>query len=310
MKKGIRILWAGLCIGLFVRPGSAETSPEPTVDSTVAIQASTIPIVSEGSALDKRLRYERYARINPFVLTPHRPNYILPFAYNFHPNRDTFLPNETERRMQYNEVKFQISFKANLVKQLIKDRVDIYAAYTQLSFWQAYNTFHSSPFRETDYEPELGAVLYNDVRFLGIRNRVIVLALSHQSNGQSGILSRSWNRFFGELLFQRGNLYLTLKPWYRLPESKSKDDNPDIQKYMGYGEMQLNYAMGRQVFGVMTRNSFRKQNKGAVQADWSFPISGQVKGYLQYFYGYGESLIDYNHLNKRIGIGFIITNWI
>ncbi len=262
------------------------------------------------SAFDQRLRYERYARTNPFVLTPHRPNYILPLAYNFNPNRETFLPTEDTRRMQYNEVKFQISFKANLIQEMIKDRVDLYAAYTQLSFWQAYNTFHSSPFRETNYEPELGAVLRNDWNILGLRNRVVVLALSHQSNGQSGTQSRSWNRLIGEVLFQRGNFYFMLRPWYRLPEQSSGDDNPDILNYMGHGEVQANYAFGRQVFGVMGRSSFRKQNKGAVQADWSFPITQQVKGYFQYFYGYGESLIDYNHLNKRISLGFIITNWI
>ena len=50
-------------------------------------------------------------------------------------------------------------------------------------------------------------------------------------------------------------------------------------------------------------------NYGALQAEWSFPLLKWVGGYVQYFVGYGESLLDYNHRVNRIGIGFILVDW-
>ncbi len=61
----------------------------------------------------------------------------------------------------------------------------------------------------------------------------------------------------------------------------------------------------------MLRNNLRSSNnRTTVQLDWSFPIGGRLKGYLQYFDGYGESLVDYNYRNQRIGLGIMLTSWL
>ena len=145
--------------------------------------------------------------------------------------------------------------------------------------------------------------------------RNIQLGFNHQSNGRSGDQSRSWNRIFASFLFEKGNFYTTLKPWWRIPEKdkdspndNSGDDNPDINKYLGYGEWSLFYRLGNHNLSMMLRNNLRADNKGAVQLDWSFPMTGRFRGYLQYFNGYGESLIDYNASVNRLSLGVILTD--
>ena len=49
--------------------------------------------------------------------------------------------------------------------------------------------------------------------------------------------------------------------------------------------------------------------QGSVGVDWSFPIHRNLKGYLQVFSGYGETLIDYNHRQNVIGFGVSLVDW-
>ena len=81
--------------------------------------------------------------------------------------------------------------------------------------------------------------------------------------------------------------------------------------YLGYGEIWALLLLERNTAsGIMLRNNLDfYANRGAVQLEWSFPLINQVSGYLQYFNGYGESLLDYNHRVNRVGIGFILTDW-
>lgn len=124
-------------------------------------------------------------------------------------------------------------------------------------------------------------------------------------------VSRSWNRLYLTSYFQLGNLFLSPRVWYRIPEERSDDDNPDIEKYMGYGDITLLFPYKNQTFKLLLRDNLRfsEDNKGYVQFDWTFPLFGSKNtfGYIQASSGYGESLIDYNEDINRFSFGISLS---
>ena len=290
---------------LLVLPVSSGAEENAHTEGVPA-DALTAPVES---AITQRRAFEKKMSSSRFAIMPHKQNYLLPATYNSSVNDEPYTGTDRNLELKEIEAKFQVSFKTPLWER-IAGQGTLYAGYTQQSHWQAYNSDASSPFRETNYQPEIFLTFDNNYSLLGVRNRLITLGFEHQSNGRSEPLSRSWNRLYAQFAFERGNLYFALRPWYRIPESRSSDDNPDIHKYMGYGEFNAVYTWGNHRFGLMLRNNFRSENYGAVQVDWSFPLHPRFDGYIQYFNGYGESLIDYNHSTNRIGVGIIIANWL
>lgn len=268
-------------------------------------------------------------RRHTFVLRPYRLNYFLPIAYNSSPNEDASLDLDPKAKAQYNEAKFQISFKVKAFEDVLGDTLkdvfardtgitgmDIWLAYTQLSFWQLYNSAFSAPFRDTNYEPELLINFRTNYDLFGFKGRFFNVGFNHQSNGRSRPLSRSWNRIVGNVGMERGHFGLQLRTWYRLPDDENNDDNPDLIRYMGYGELCGTLYWEKHRFAVMLRNNFRRENFGAVQVDWSIPLSliNKIFGdsfsfFIQYFNGYGESLLDYNKSVNRISAGFMVAEW-
>ncbi len=226
----------------------------------------------DGGPIARRIELEEGVELNPFVLTAHKPNYFLPFAHNFDPNDEPFLSELGGKNMDKTEMKFQVSLKFPVWKGLYKGNGDIYVAYTNLSFWQAYNGDFSRPFRETNHEPEIFLSFKNNWKFWGVTNNLINVGIVHQSNGQSGDLSRSWNRIYAHFVFQKDNFSVSLKPWLRILKDDKDDDNPDIEKYLGHGELRIGYKWGNHTFSSMFRHNFRSDQKGALELGWSFPL--------------------------------------
>lgn len=246
----------------------------------------------------------------------HRANYLLPVTYgspvNQAPKSVQFGREPLQEDFSNMEAKFQFSVRIPLLTGLFPERTRLWAAYTQLSFWQAFNRDESSPFRESNYEPEI-FLSYEPALKLGPGSIDIVsIGINHQSNGLSDPLSRSWNRLLGNVVYSNNRWVMSASPWYRIPESKSEDNNPDIYKYLGYADYNVTYKLPDETtIGMLFRNNLDfDENRSTVRLDYTFPLSDSVRAYVQYFHGWGETLIDYNHHVKRIGIGITIADWL
>lgn len=296
----------------------AQRLANTQTDATVVAENAAVSASHADGVVEKRLALERYSHDNPFVLTPHRPNYFLPISYNTSPNQRLF-EKISEGKLQHTEMEFQLSLKVLIAQNLLGNNGHLSVAYTNHSFWQAYNQNISAAFRETNHEPELIFTLENRTTLFGMRNSANQLILNHQSNGRDGELSRSWNRVMFNTVWEKDNFVMSLQPWYRIPEDKKSnptdargDDNPDIEKYLGNFEFRGVYQVEHgQTISVLLRNNLRSDNYGAFEIAYSFPMGDtKLKGYVKYFNGYGESLIDYNHRTQVFGFGFLISDWL
>lgn len=261
-----------------------------------------------GERVLRRLTLERYTRDNPFALLPHRPNYLMPVSIV--DNASSAEDDARRANLDSLETQFQISLKVAIWDEIFGSRTYLSGAYTGRNFWQSYNSDNSAPFRETNHEPELMLTIDSDREFLGFRNPANRLIFNHQSNGRAADTSRSWNRIIAEIMLERDNWIMSFRPWYRLPEARSKDDNHDIERFYGHFEWHNTFALGRgRSLHAMVRNNLRSDNKGAVELNYSFPISNKINGLIRYFNGYGQSLIDYNQSVEAVGLGVQISEW-
>ena len=297
----------------FCQDKSSRVGGIVAADSAEPESLNLAEAVKPQSAIEHRLRMERKGEASTFSLIPHKPNYILISNNLSEPNEEPFSTAFPSRdvHLQPWETKFQISVKVPLIRGVFNHHGDLYAAYTGRFFWQQFNKESSSPFRETNHEPEVWLSFKNDSELWGVRSSIIRTGIVHQSNGQAGSLSRSWNRVFADFIVEKGNAYFSFKPWIRLPEDIDNDDNPDIDDYLGNFELSGVYKMGNQSFSFMTRNNLDfSDNHGAFEFGWTFPISHKINGYVQWFNGYGENLIDYNSHSNSIGFGVKLSDWL
>ncbi len=268
------------------------------------------------SLLDSRWELSPESKLGTFNLRGYKPTYVLPV---FVTNNQNNMPSSpapdhtvaTPQDLQKTEMKFQLSLKTKVWQDLFGDNGDLWVGYTQSSRWQVYNKELSRPFRETNYEPEALLVFSTNYSLLGWNGRLVDFGLNHQSNGRGDPLSRSWNRVVADVGFEREGWTVMLRPWWRIPENARTDDNPDISDYMGRGEVQIVHEWNANEFGLTARHSFRTGDRshGSLRFTWSFPMVGNLRGYMEVFNGYGESLIDYNHQATYLGIGVSLLDW-
>ncbi|GAA5159055.1 phospholipase A [Viridibacterium curvum] len=258
-------------------------------------------------------------RENRGVFSQYKQSYLLA-TYTHSPNNEAHSPTRSavvreEGPYDTREGKFLFSFKSLVAGN---ERHSLWGAYSQQSHWQVFDGEHSRSFRASDYEPEaIYSYRFSDAfreKFSlgGMTPRMLNIGFVHQSNGEPLPQSRSWNRLYARLglekTWQDGTSFaIQIRPWWRIPERPSDNDNPDLTKYLGYGDLEMRYWWSRESsLSLIAR-------KRSAQIDFAFPfgIPGLfscklMQWHLHYFNGYGESLIDYNQRHRTIGLGISI----
>ena len=247
---------------------------------------------------------------------------------------DDFLPARYARKFAFHEplyfslgwrggtsARFQLSFRYRFFgADDPADPGDLFAGhlwfgYTQTSLWDI--AAQSSPFRDTSYRPSL-FWLKRDIgaRRLGFRRVGLAVGLEHESNGRDGAYSRSLNVFFVRPILvlgeTRGYTWTFSPKLYTYIGDLS--DNPDIAKYRGYADLLLEVEKPDSWGFALLGRRGTTGHHGSIQLDVSYPLDrlfgGRIDSYahLQVFWGWGESLLDYDRKGPtQVRLGLMLV---
>jgi phospholipase A1/A2 len=191
---------------------------------------------------------------------------------------------------------------------------DLYLSFSQTALWDLGEL--SKPFKDSSYRPRLFYANYDLARYFDGNLRFgIESGIGHESNGKEGEDSRSYN-----MLYARPTLTFGDPDGFRayfaplIHNYIAASDNPDIDDYRGYVDWLFGVGSkgGLDFWGVLRKGT--RSDYGSVELSASYPLSklsgGDLTGWLmlQYFNGYGESLLDYNRkLDSQLRLGIAIA---
>jgi len=239
------------------------------------------------NVLDERDKFQFLQKQGDLDIMRHKPIY---FAYN---NPLT---------------KVQFSFKSPIIED-----IPFYFAYSQTIFWKL--QAESKPFLDATYNPEF----FYRFKFPADRHYSLDLGLfEHNSNGKGGSDSRSYNQTYVRL-----NYYFEFTDWIVVVAGKLRyiysldPQNRDILDYVGPAEFEFRVIQlfrgwvdkGELIVNLNPGGKFAdKFDKGGLQIGYDFRLGG-VKVvpafYIQYYTGYGETLVNYNQRVQALRAGFL-----
>ena len=251
-----------------------------------------------------------YAKQSPadeqFILTPYRDSFVLPVYYTQKPDQAYYAPlNPNNEDINKVNLQFQYSFKFGLLTNVFTDNDDLFISYTQLSDWQAYDK--SAYFKDTQYQPELFWRFTHQQPLLGWHWQQSRIGFIHQSNGKGGLAERSWNRVFADVTFSKAALNIQVRPWLRIDGGAKHDYNPDIEDFLGYGDIKLNWQADSHTITLTLRNQFASNfSQGYEELTWKFPLYKKLHGYVKLESGYGMTISSYDNYDNAFGIGIAL----
>lgn len=287
---------------------------------SVQLSAQEMDLYKSNSLKEKWSMQDSLRKQPLFSFEPYKPVYILFANYSNDINQRPTSENPENtfpEPLDFNktELKFQLSFKTKVLRNILGKKLggDVFLAYTQSSRWQVYNGDNSRPFRETNYAPEVIFILPTNYNIFDLHGSYVGISATHESNGRSNPASRSWNRIIFHLGLESERWRVVVKPWFRISEDFEEDNNPNIENYVGRAEVLVAFQPHRKhQFSLIGKHSLKSgsNSRGSFQFDYAVQIYDNLKIYSQFFHGYGESLIDFNHTQTTIGVGVSLINWI
>jgi outer membrane phospholipase A len=216
--------------------------------------------------------------------------------------------------------KFQISLRFRLfdgrgrLGQQLPWLDDLYLSFSQTALWDLGEL--SKPFTDSSYRPRLFYANYDLAEFKGGWAHVgMETGIGHESNGKEGDDSRSYN-----MLYVRPTLSLGERDGLRFYAAPlihnyiAESDNPDIADYRGNVDWLFGFGSKGGLDFWTTLRKGNRSDYGSLELNASYPLSklsgGDLTGWLtmQYFSGYGESLLDYNRkLDSQLRLGIAVA---
>ncbi|MCI5786435.1 phospholipase A [Helicobacter trogontum] len=309
---------------------------KPTHKEVMEQEDSKSEASKQESALEKRI-IKDYARtqIQPFKSDTldirslfsyfkfYEPWYILPAYYSF---SDMYSPD-----LMRTEIKAQISFRLELLNDVVCKFCAFSFDYTQKIYLQTYNDPQSSPLRDTDLSPGVSFIYKKPIPIAngnGGYFNWFSIGYNHVSNGErenvnsadprqaewggNFVRSKALDRVIFETNYRYKNFNTRIRAWVNISAIAydGAKTNGDIGKYIGYGDIKFSYTYKNNHFELYLNNIFNNYFtrdywnwKGLIELGYSYGVSKHYAIYAQYLYGHGDSLYEYSLPVNRIGVG-------
>ncbi len=201
------------------------------------------------------------------------------------------------------DIKFQVSISQRLTKSTLPGGTYLYLFYTQKCYWNVLE--ESMPMTDLNFNPGIGIAkpLFVKNRFIGR----LMMMLEHESNGKDELDSRSWNKLsFGANILIDNNFMVHGKIWIPIVDG---ENNRDIVDYCGIMQGGFSATTPDKRFGLSVVFTKRKgwfNYNNIVELNYKFDDRANQYLFLQFYNGYGENLIDYNHHHSSLRVGIVI----
>ncbi|APJ03382.1 phospholipase A [Silvanigrella aquatica] len=227
------------------------------------------------------------------MFSVYNDNYILPFYYVKKPDYEIYSDiTPSDQGLKQREFKGQLSTYSPVVE--IND-VSLNVSLTLKLFWQIYGV---DPWvRETNYNSQVF------IKYKMNDSWSFMTFYDHESNGRGGIYERAWDRWTNTVQHSVKNFNLSLSIWPLVRNYETTHEEGEyIQNYLGYENITMSYKTELWESKISIQNL---ENIDRIQ----FIFSQSLRVYkdfgliFQYFRGYGQSLIEYDHFTEAYGIG-------